>query len=346
MEKLLTVVVPAYNAKDYLSRCLESLIDESIMDLVQVIVVNDGSKDNTSEIAHNFASKYPNTFEVIDKDNGNYGSCMNVGLKKAVGKYFRTLDSDDWYDKESYVKFVKMLSDTDADMLFCEKYKYYYKQKSLRRESFINTIDTDKDLNFKKEYFSDRQMKDLFFVANICYKTEVIRKSGLVWSEGVFYSDNEYDYWPLKYVKTIRFVPLPVYVYVYGTEGQSVAMSSLIKNQSSYLKVANKILDDYLINNDPTSEIYDLQLYHLTKDVFKPVYKALLVNGKEYRKKVAELDKKMSNNEALYSYFGNTENIRNLPYKYVKKYRKKMPSFWIFKSAFKVMYMRQCRRKN
>jgi len=183
-------------------------------------------------------------------------------------------------------------------------------------------------------------------VANICYKTEVIRKSGLVWSEGVFYSDNEYDYWPLKYVKTIRFVPLPVYVYVYGTEGQSVAMSSLIKNQSSYLKVANKILDDYLINNDPTSEIYDLQLYHLTKDVFKPVYKALLVNGKEYRKKVAELDKKMSNNEALYSYFGNTENIRNLPYKYVKKYRKKMPSFWIFKSAFKVMYMRQCRRKN
>ena len=129
MEKLLTIVIPAYNMESLLPRCLDSICIEKVMDRVQVLIVNDGSKDKTLEIAQTYESRYPHYFTVVDKSNGNYGSCMNVGLSCAEGKYFRTLDADDWYDSKSYEKFVDELEKTDADMLLCER-KEFYEAKS------------------------------------------------------------------------------------------------------------------------------------------------------------------------------------------------------------------------
>ena len=100
MEKLLTVVIAAYNMEKYLPRCLDSIMSEKVRDRVQVIVINDGSKDKTSEIAHRYEDKCPDYITVIDKENGNYGSCMNAGVSIATGKYFRTLDADDWYNTQ------------------------------------------------------------------------------------------------------------------------------------------------------------------------------------------------------------------------------------------------------
>ena len=94
MEKILTIVIPTYNMQDYLHRCLDSLIvPEEQMKHLEVLVVNDGSKDNSSAIAHEYQNKYPDTFRVIDKDNGHYGSCVNAALKIATGKYFRLVDA-------------------------------------------------------------------------------------------------------------------------------------------------------------------------------------------------------------------------------------------------------------
>ena len=111
MKKILTVVIPTYNMQDYLRRCLDSLIiPEEQMKQLEVLVVNDGSKDSSSAIAHEYQDKYPNTFRVIDKENGNYGSCVNRGLKEATGKYFRILDADDWFDNVELKKFVQSLN--------------------------------------------------------------------------------------------------------------------------------------------------------------------------------------------------------------------------------------------
>lgn len=107
MEKILTIVIPTYNMQDYLRRCLDSLIvPEEQMQLLEVLVVNDGSKDNSSAIAHEYQDKYPGTFRVIDKENGNYGSCVNRGLKEATGKYIKILDADDWFDTKALTSFV------------------------------------------------------------------------------------------------------------------------------------------------------------------------------------------------------------------------------------------------
>lgn len=138
MEKLLTIVIPAYNMEKYLYRCLDSIIVESVMDKVQVLVINDGSKDRTSEIAHEYADKYPHYITAVDKENGNYGSCMNVGLSLAEGKYFRSLDADDWFNTNNYEKFVEELERTDADMLVGDRYEYYEETKEIKHVGFSN----------------------------------------------------------------------------------------------------------------------------------------------------------------------------------------------------------------
>ena len=88
MNKVISILIPTYNMEKYLGRCLDSLLIEEI-DIVEVIVINDGSKDRSSEIAHSYEERFPNSFVVIDKENGNYGSCINAGLSRASGK---TLD--------------------------------------------------------------------------------------------------------------------------------------------------------------------------------------------------------------------------------------------------------------
>ena len=106
MKKLLTIVIPSYNMEKYLSRCCQSLIvAPEFMEKLEVLVINDGSKDKTSEIGHSFESKYPETFRCIDKENGNYGSCVNRGLKEAKGTYIKILDADDTFETENFAKF-------------------------------------------------------------------------------------------------------------------------------------------------------------------------------------------------------------------------------------------------
>ena len=83
--KTLSVIIPSYNMEEYLPYCLDSILIESVLSRLEVVVVNDGSNDSTSRIAHEYEMKYPDTVVVIDKSNGNYGSCINAGLNISSG---------------------------------------------------------------------------------------------------------------------------------------------------------------------------------------------------------------------------------------------------------------------
>ena len=121
MEKILTIVIPTYNMQDYLRRCLDSLIvSEEQMNKLEVLVINDGSKDNSSAIAHEYQDKYPDTFRVIDKGNGNYGSCINRGLKEATGKYIKVLDADDHFENKSLEEVLNMMLRIDVDLFLTD----------------------------------------------------------------------------------------------------------------------------------------------------------------------------------------------------------------------------------
>ena len=118
--KVLTVLVPTYNVEKYLRRCLDSLLLPEVLEEIEVLVVNDGSKDGSADIARAYEKKYPQTVVFVDKENGGHGSTINVGIEKAQGTYFKVLDSDDWVNIGDFIEFVKRLKEETADAVICD----------------------------------------------------------------------------------------------------------------------------------------------------------------------------------------------------------------------------------
>ena len=131
--KLLSIIIPTYNMEPYLRHCLDSLIIDKGMDELEVFVINDGSKDRSSKIAREYQDKYPNTFYVIDKVNGNYGSCINRGLKEATGKYIKVLDADDCFNARALQDVIQRLMNIDTDVILTN----YVIVRNEKTESFF-----------------------------------------------------------------------------------------------------------------------------------------------------------------------------------------------------------------
>jgi glycosyltransferase involved in cell wall biosynthesis len=286
MEKLLTIVIAAYNKQHLLVRCLDSLIiNTELMQKVQILIVNDGSTDKTLNVARSYELKYPDYFQVIDKKNGNYGSVMNVALPLAVGKYFKTLDADDWYDTASYTKFVTMLADTDADMIVTERHTFEEKKKTIKQTPLGNVID-GKDIP-AQDAFSDLSLfNGCLNIQFFTYKTSILRESGLKWIEGVFYTDTMYDVWPLPFVRTVRFERLPVYVYVEGIDEQSMSVENTRKNVNHFITISKELIPYFIKHYDETAS-YTKVMKRFLFQLLYFIYRNMWIDDK-YNKSIIE----------------------------------------------------------
>ena len=124
--KLLTVTVPCYNSQDYMEKCIESLLRGG--ERVEIIIIDDGSKDNTGAIGDRYAAEYPEMVKVIHQENGGHGAGINAGLKAATGKYFKVVDSDDEVCAD-FVQFLDRLELCDRQGgvdLFVTNYYYVH----------------------------------------------------------------------------------------------------------------------------------------------------------------------------------------------------------------------------
>lgn len=211
MDKILTIIIPTYNMEKYLRHCLDSLIVPN-MNKVEVLVVNDGSKDSSSAIGHEYQDKYPQTFRVIDKENGNYGSCVNRGLKEATGKYVKVLDADDSFDTTNFQKYIDTISKLDVDLILSDTIlvNEEYKQTDYWRVNApIETI------------FKFQESPAYVQMHCIAYKTVNLKNIGYLQTEGISYTDQEWIYWPMSTVKTAYYISIPLYSYLMGREGQT-----------------------------------------------------------------------------------------------------------------------------
>ena len=112
MEKILTVVVPTYNAEKYLRDNLESFEIPELMQDIEILIVNDGSTDHSLEIAREYAERYPDTYRVITKENGGYGAGINCGVKNTLGNHFVVGAGDDWVGEGDFVGLGGTLKDS------------------------------------------------------------------------------------------------------------------------------------------------------------------------------------------------------------------------------------------
>ncbi len=240
MEKTLTIVIPTYNMQDYLHRCLDSLIvPEEQMKQLEVLVVNDGSKDNSSAIAHEYQNKYPNSFRVIDKENGNYGSCVNKGLKEATGKYIKILDADDWFDTENLSDFIGRLQDTDVDVVFTD-YKIYKQHEIVEQQNLMAKTDYVYSV---EEAFAENPMGIIFLQMHmVAYKLSCFDGLEYHQTEGISYTDQEWVLIPWANVRNLLYIPLSVYRYNLSREGQTCDMNVFYKKMpEQFIGIGNTI---------------------------------------------------------------------------------------------------------
>ena len=237
-EKTLSLIIPAYNMETYLRGCLGSLVvSPARMEQLEVLVVNDGSSDKTSEVAHEWQRRYPRTVVAIDKENGNYGSCVNCGLSLATGKYVKVLDADDSFDTTALEKYLLFLHDVDADLIisdFC-----IVDMQGNVTETCTYSLPIDKP--FSLSALSKRDVKWLWHHA-IAYRTSILKSMSYRQTEGVSYTDDEWIFKPMTAVKSIRYFPHYLYRYLRGREGQTFDPKVLQKTFRQRMVVMESML--------------------------------------------------------------------------------------------------------
>lgn len=246
MEKILSLIIPTYNMAELLPRCLESLLVEETLEQLEVVVVNDGSKDNSLEVMRSFESRFPQTVTVIDKPNGNYGSTINAALPVAKGKYVKILDSDDWFNTESLKQFLIELSKTECDVAVTH---FSIIRDDERRELAKYNLYGKTPYTYGKVYSMDEVVGGgyirFFLMHGICYRTEMLRGAGYRQTEGISYTDLEWVTYPLFYAETIAFFDLDLYQYNMAREGQTMDPKVLNRSLSQLEKVTFQILSFY-----------------------------------------------------------------------------------------------------
>ena len=211
MEKILSIVIPTYNMEKYLRHCLDSLLIDEGLDDVEVLVINDGSKDSSLAIAQEYESKYPLTFRVIDKENGNYGSCINRGLKEATGKYIKVLDADDSFNTEAFHEYISVLKNIDVD-LFLTDFLFVDKSGKEIKSRKYDYIPANKILDFEKLCSGGLDMIRIMMHA-VTYKRENLIKMNYKQTEGISYTDNEWIFTPMLKVRTVYHLNKLLYLY-------------------------------------------------------------------------------------------------------------------------------------
>jgi len=254
MQKTLSLIIPTYNMERYLNKCLSSLIieDEELLKQLEVLIINDGSTDYSYGIAHRYEQQRPDTFRVIDKENGNYGSCINRGLREAKGKYIKVLDADDWFDTAAFCEYLRMLETTDVDAVINNF------DRVREDGSVINTSIYEFPVNEVIPFSKMLKGANSILMHAVAYKTENVRSIGYKQTEGISYTDQEWIFLPMTTVKTFVFFDRPLYKYLIGREGQTVNTDVWEKNFWMEIKGEEVMLKEYAEQNniEPDTESY------------------------------------------------------------------------------------------
>lgn len=236
--KTLTISVAAYNVQETLERTLASFDDPRVYDDLEVLVIDDGSKDNTKKIAKKYARKVPNTFKYIPKKNGGHGSTINKGIELASGKYFKVVDGDDWVDTESLVSFIQELKKQDSDLVLTNHTEVY--------PDHSKNVNLIKNIKSKKEYtWKDNIDIKRVVLHTLTVKTKLLRENNVHITEKCFYVDVEFVVWAAYVSHTITYFDLYLYMYRLGEANQSVAKSNMLKNIKMQEKVSYQLVRMY-----------------------------------------------------------------------------------------------------
>ena len=250
--KLLTFTVPCYNSAAYMEKCIDSLLPGG--EEVEILIVDDGSTDETAVIADRYERQYPDIVKAIHKKNGGHGSAVNTGIEHASGLYFKVVDSDDWVKAEAYMQILDTLKNLTGghrplDMLISNF--VYEKTGENRRKVMRYRHILPKDEMFTWDDIHHFYKGHYILMHSVIFRTKLLWECGIKLPEHTFYVDNLYVFEPLPSVKTMYYLDVNFYRYYIGREDQSVNEDIMIGRIDQQIKV-NKIMVDYMADNKNT----------------------------------------------------------------------------------------------
>lgn len=259
----LSIIVPVYGVEKYIDKCLNSLVKQSLKE-IEVIVVNDGTKDNSQKIIDKYVKKYPDKIKSYIKENGGQGSARNYGLKKATGEYIGYVDSDDFVEKDMYKKLYNKAKENNYDIVVCGNYNVSEDYQNKNIDTFINNYNTD----LEKIFFGKMA------VWNKIYKRDILIKNKLEFKEKVWYEDLAFTLKAIMNSNTFAFIDEPLYDYLIR-EGSTMNNSNVQRNLE-ILDAFNDILS-YIKHNKKEeyfSKIEFLAIDHIYISAIVRVLKA------------------------------------------------------------------------
>ena len=268
-------------------RCVDSLLVGG--EDVEIIIVDDGSVDDTGKIADEYARKYPSIVRAIHQENGGHGAGLNAGLNHATGLYFKVVDSDDWIDEESYHQILDTLHNlcSAGCMLDMMISNFVYEKEGARHKSatrYHNILPQGQ--LFGWEETRNFKIGKYILMHSVIYRTQLLRDCHLVLPKHTFYVDNLFVYVPLPYVKTMYYLDVDFYRYYIGREDQSVNEKVMISRLDQQIFVTKTMIDMYQLKNVKCKKLRNYMLNYLA--IMMTVSSILCIRSK----KAENLEKK------------------------------------------------------
>lgn len=329
-KKILTIIIPSYNIEQFIEKTISSLIVKQI-DLLDIVIVNDGSTDSTLLLAKKYERKYPNSIRVVNKQNGNYGSCVNEGIKVGVGKYVKILDGDDYFDNVEFSDYISTLStlDDNSDIdIVITNYQEVDPQGNIISVCKIN--EESNRIIPVSELKCINQLQHHF----VTYNFKKIKELGYQQTTGISYTDQEWISIPLFSMKNAYYLDSnPLYCYLIGRDGQTMEIKTMIKKAENMVQVLESIItqyqqykSEYPVNGQCVLERIDsfsrlVYSFYIMKH-FKEVDFQPLIQFDKWLKE---------NNKDFYNRFGNQKYSKKIPIRYVNLWRNSNPLISLFR---------------
>lgn len=312
---VVTFLIPCYNVSHCAEHCLQSILTSSVSNKVEVLTINDGSKDNTSEILHSYESRYPGIVRVIDKTNGGWGTAINLGVVEARGKYLKEVDADDWVETEQLEAYVTALESMEVDYVATDYKEFWAKEDKYILHSFqkeiYNKIQTPYD------FWENHPTAWDFPIHAITYRTQFLKEIKLTVGDR-YYGDIEYNLYPATQIKSITALPYCITVYFRGSDEQSTSTAGYAKHYKDYVALSQRLIS----YQDKVPQLHPrfaqfvketicgtaARAYHL---MMSPVYAADQPDSKQELKKYDSWLKET--NQAIYKYCGQQKR-HHIPY--------------------------------
>lgn len=238
MKKVLTISVAAYNAAEYLEKCLESFVKCTNLDKMEILVIDDGSVDKTAKIAREYENKFPESIKLIAKGNGGHGSTINTSIRHATAKYFKIVDADDWVDTKNIDRLVEYLEHNDVSLVI----NPYYEVSAVdgTKKIIVPCDEAVKKLDICK--LEEIALHIFWAMHAMTLNMSIIKKMGPVIDEKCFYVDAEYIVFPIIDIDDVVVLDYPIYNYLLGTSTQSMNLLNMRKRRDQHLKVLKRLV--------------------------------------------------------------------------------------------------------